>query len=148
MKYVRNVVIAVGVAIFLFGAGAVVNSFVNPVKTTGSWYLQVAGLLAGGTAISAAGYKFLGNKKEEDVVMTEIKKEDVKKATVVNTKDNETKDPMIHLDMTQLADYECLNHLTVRFASVGDTEAVEHCKKLQERMFELYYGKTKESVTT
>lgn len=144
MKYVRNVFITLGLVVFLFGAGAVVNSLVNPVKTTGQWYLQVGGLIIGGLAASSLSYKFIpkttGTKKEE-TMSTKVTETSTEGAT-------EKKSPMLKLEEIQLADYACLNHLTKRFAEVGDADAVDNCKKLQERMFELYYGKAKEPTTT
>ena len=149
MKYARIIGIILGIILFLYGAGAVANSFINPVKTTGQWYLGVAGVMFAGVTTSFGSYKFLIQSKTDiQDLDTNFPPYPVKPIPLpiptpepvpeeIDTMD----DPMIHLENVQLADYECLNHLTKRFSTVGDSEAVEHCKKLQERMFELYYGK-------
>jgi len=138
MKYIRILCIVAGIAIFLFGAGAVVNAMVNPVKTTGQWYLTVGGMLLTGAAVSTASYKILPKvsnstptvKDEVEIMPTP----EVKQPTDTKVISG------IELDKGQLTDYECLNHLTKRFFNAKDVEAIEYCKKLQERMFELHYG--------
>lgn len=136
MKYVRTGLIALGVALFLYGAGAVAFSMVKPVKTTGQWYLTVAGFMATGAAVSGGAYKLLGTKETTNMGLIQT----TDKAKILPDK--------IELDAKQLADFECMNHLTTRFSAAKDAEGIKLCRQLQDRIFELHHGKTEEQVAT
>lgn len=130
--------LVIGILLFLYGGGAVVTSLFFPVHKTVEWYLSVFGFMSSGLISSILSLVI--KSKNKPVIQSSITKQkpvqiitETKMAEIVTNPTSITK-----LTDDQIADFQCLNHLTVRFS--GDKEAVEACRKLQERLFELYYA--------
>jgi hypothetical protein len=136
MKYLRTGLIILGMVLFFYGAGAVAFSMVKPVKTTGQWYLAVSGFMVTGTLLGVGAYKILGTKETTNMGLIQ----NTDKAKILPDK--------IELDAKQLADFECMNHLTTRFSAAKDSEGIKLCRQLQDRIFELHHGKTEEQMAT
>ena len=147
MGTIQKISMGVGAAVFLFGAVALVLSFVLPAHTTLTWYGQVFGFMAAGTAWMVGTYNkdkimsaFKSNAKQEP-----NKDDDVKPVKPIIVDDSAE----IELEAERYADFRCLNHLAERMSQAKDSEGMELCRNLQNKLFELHHGKiTSDTATT
>lgn len=138
MRIVNWIGVIVGLGIMGYGLGAVgYNAWVEPLKTTVGWYLQVAGCVVGGGIVAYVSLLLKDYSFKLPAINVERKVQVVKPETETKVLPDK-----IVLDAKRLADYECLNHLSERLSEAQDGEGVGLCRKLQDRLFELHHGKT------